>query len=279
MTRYPVTGKTVLITGAVGGIGAATARRLVDAGAQVALVDLDPDRVAVLAAELGPGALGVAADVTDPAAMAAAVAAAIDRFGRIDVCFANAGIAAASPTTIAGTGVEEFERIIEIDLLGVWRTVRACLPAVTEARGHFLLTASVYAFYNGAANAAYAASKAGVEALGRALRAELAGTGTTAGVLYPGWTDTAIIRPSHDDAITAELIRLGNPGPLGRVVAPEQIAEAALRGIERRRPRTIAPRVWVPLSLARGPFMALTDAVLDRHTRMQKLLRRVDRSR
>lgn len=276
MTKPKLAGATVLVTGAASGIGAATARALVAAGANVALVDLHQEAVDARAAELGERALPVAADVTDLAAMQAVVAEVVDRFGALDVCFANAGIAARKPVTIKSSSVEEFERIVEVDLLGVWRTVRACLPAVTEARGHILMTASVYAFYNGIGNAPYAASKAGVEAFGRSLRGELAGTGTTAGVLFPGWVDTPIIRASHDDEVAKELIRLGNPGVLGKPVSPEVIAAAVVRGIEKRSARVIAPRVWVPFFVARGAFGIATDALIDRHKRMQSLLRRID---
>jgi NAD(P)-dependent dehydrogenase (short-subunit alcohol dehydrogenase family) len=277
MTKYNLAGRTVLITGSASGIGAATARAVVKKGANVVLVDLRQEAVDTLAAELGPNAFPVAGDVTNLAAMQAVVAKVLDRFASLDVCFANAGIAASRPATIKSTSVEEFERIVEVDLLGVWRTVRACLPAVTEANGHILLTSSVYAFCNGVGNAPYAASKAAVESFGRALRGELAGTGATAGVLYPGWVDTPIIHASHNNDITKELLRIGYPGPLGRPVKPEFIAAAAVRGIEKRSARVIAPRRWAPLSMARGPFMMFSDALVDRHTRMQELLHQLDR--
>lgn len=102
-----------------------------------------------------------------------------------------------------------------------------------------------------------------------------AGTGTTAGVLYPGWTDTPIIRASHDDAVASELLKLGNPGILGRTVPPEHIAKAAVRGIERRSQRVISPRRWAPFFLNRGAFAMLTDTVLDKNTRAHELLRQL----
>jgi len=110
----------------------------------------------------------------------------VERFGGVDVVFANAGITVDPPATIAGVDAVAFERVIEVDLLGMWRTVRAALPQVIERRGHVLVTASCYSFLNGMLNAAYAMSKAGVEQFGRALRSELAVHGATAGVLYPG---------------------------------------------------------------------------------------------
>ena len=137
MTSYNLTGKTVLVTGAASGIGAASARAMIDAGANVALVDLHQAAVDKVATELGPNALPLAADVTDLQAMQTVVTTIVDHFGALDVCFANAGIAASKPTTIRGSSVEEFERIVEVDLLGVWRTVKASLSAVTAANGHF----------------------------------------------------------------------------------------------------------------------------------------------
>ena len=277
MTSYNLTGKTVLVTGAASGIGAASARAMIDAGANVALVDLHQAAVDKVATELGPNALPLAADVTDLQAMQTVVTTIVDHFGALDVCFANAGIAASKPTTIRGSSVEEFERIVEVDLLGVWRTVKASPSTVTAANVPGLTTAETYACLNGVGNATYGASKAGVEAFGRALRGELAGTGTTSGVLYPGWVETPIIAASHTDEITQELIRIGNPGPLGRPVQPEVIAAAVVRGIEKRSARVFAPWRWVPLSVGRGVVAILGDAVLDRHKRMQELLRQIDR--
>jgi NAD(P)-dependent dehydrogenase (short-subunit alcohol dehydrogenase family) len=276
MTRYStLTGRTIFITGAGSGIGAATARALAAAGAGVALVDLRAPED--LATELGSRAVALAGDVTSASDMEAAVAATVAHFGGVDVCFANAGIAAASPTTIRNTSVEEFERIIEVDLLGVWRTVRACLPHIIESKGHVLVTASIYAFFNGVVNAPYAMSKAGVESFGRALRGELAGTGATAGVLYPGWIATPIIEASHQAGTPAdELVKLANPGPLGRTITPERLAEDIVRGIQNRRARIISPRRWIPISMARGPFNMAIDAVLDRHKRAQGLIRQID---
>ncbi|WP_194903885.1 short-chain dehydrogenase/reductase [Catenulispora rubra] len=272
-----LTGRTVLVTGAGSGIGAATSRALVARGANVVLVDLRQEPLDELAAVLGPQSLPVAADVTDRAAVGVAVAAAVARFGSLDVCFANAGIAASSPTTVRSSSEKEFERIIEVDVLGVWRTVRSCLPEVTKANGHILVTSSVYAFFNGTANAPYAMSKAAVESFGRSLRGELAGTGTTAGVLYPGWVNTPIIKASHEDHPAAqELIRLAYPRPYRSPIAPERVAAAVVRGIEGRSARIICPRRWAPVSASRGVVNILSDALIDRHRRMQALIRQLE---
>lgn len=278
--RLKLNGKTVLLTGAGGGIGAAAARQLVGAGARVALVDLDRAPIDQLAAELGPAARAFQGSVTDRSRLDDIARAVIDWTGHLDIVWANAGIAAEPPTTIGLIDEAVFERVLEVNLLGVWRTVRACLPAVREANGHVLLTASTYAFANGMVNAPYAASKSAVESLGRSLRAELAGTGTTAGVLYPGWVETPIVQSSrHDDPIAMELTAIGFPGPFGRLVSPGDLAQAAIRGIEGRSARTIYPRVWIGWSVLRGLANPILDAGVDHHRGVQRLVRALEAER
>lgn len=279
--RFELTDKTVLLTGGASGIGAAAARLLVARGARVALVDLDEAGLAAMAGELGEDrARAFPGSVTDRAQLDAIVAEVLDWTGSLDVCWANAGIAAEPPATIATIDEAVFERVVEVDLLGVWRTVRACLPAVTAARGHFLLTASTYAFANGAVNAPYAAAKSAVESFGRSLRGELAGTGTTAGVLYPGWIETPIVQTSrHQDPIAMELTSIGFPGALGRLIPAPDLAEAAIRGIERRRPRTVHPQPWPIYSALRGLVNPLIDAGFDRHRKVHRLIRQLEEQR
>jgi len=98
---------------------------------------------------------------------------------KVDVVFANAGIANDPPTTLAAADLDAYERVINVDLHGVIRTIKPALPEIIANQGHVLITASVYAFVNGVANSAYAASKAAVEMLGRSLRLELAPASST----------------------------------------------------------------------------------------------------
>ena len=281
MSNFVLQGKVALISGAAGGIGLASARALSARGARVVLCDLQAAEVERNAQALGVDrALGLGVDVTDRAAMNRAVEATVDRFGGLDVIFANAGIAPDPPTTIATIDEDMFERVVEVDLLGVWRTVRAGLDQVVARRGHVLLTSSIYAFANGVINAAYAASKAGVEQFGRALRTELAASGASAGVLYPGWVDTAMVHASLDQH--ASVVRIHEsltPKPLAKRIAPETVAKAVVRGIERRAPRVFVPRVWTPLSVLRGALNPLIDRAFDRNTELQAGLRDVERER
>src|SRR5215216_2598110 len=177
--RYEVKGKVVLITGPARGIGAETARQLAARGARLSLVGLEPGLLAALASELGEGHVWFECDVTDQASLERAVAGTIDAFGRIDVVVANAGIA--SNGTVAVTPVDALVRVLEVNLIGVVRTVSATLPHVTAARGYYLLMSSASALAPLPAMAPYSASKIGVEQFGSALRMEVAHKGVDVG--------------------------------------------------------------------------------------------------
>lgn len=277
--KYDLNGKVVLITGAAGGIGAATARELYALGARLVLADMQQAAVDKLATEFDlTRVLPVALDVTDAVATKAVVQKAVARFGRLDVAFANAGIAwRHGASTVASCSEAEFERIVEVDLFGVWRTLRAALPEVIRNRGQILVTSSVYAFLNGVANAPYAASKAGVEMLTRSLRAELAYTGATASIVYPGWTATAIAKVAFGgNATVTQMNETLLPAWLRNPISPEQMARAIAKGVQRRRPRISAPLRWVPFSLFRGIFAVTTDAMLSRHSQLQTLIQQLE---
>jgi NAD(P)-dependent dehydrogenase (short-subunit alcohol dehydrogenase family) len=268
--RLNLTGRVAMITGAASGIGAETARRLVARGAQVALMDIDAANLDRMQDELRDSAVTFAGDVTDRAALDAAVAATRKRFGRIDVLVANAGVA---PPSEPVAGIEEgaFERTVEIDALGVWRTVRAALPEVIMSKGHVVLISSIYAFFNGFLNASYAMSKAAVEQLGRALRVELAPQGATAGVAYFAFVDTPMVRTAFSRPHVARA-RGALPRWFSRPIELGVAADALVRGIERRSPVVTAPG-WVGVALLlRGPLAAL-DGRLARDPRILDALR------
>jgi NAD(P)-dependent dehydrogenase (short-subunit alcohol dehydrogenase family) len=277
--KYLLTGKTVLITGAAGGIGAATARELHARGANLVLTDMFQPALDKLAAEFDASrVLPVAVDVTDMNAVKAAIEKAVAKFGRLDIAFANAGISwRGVPATQYTCDEQEFRRIVEVDLFGVWHAIKAALPEVRRNQGQILVTSSIYAFMNGMANAPYAASKAAVEMLTRALRAELSGTGATASVLYPGWVATPIAHTAFGgNELATRMVATAFPAPLRRPIQPEQIARGVADGLEKRRPRMFIPFRWVPLSWLRGIFAILTDWGLDRHRGMQGMLRELE---
>ncbi|MGO4365765.1 SDR family NAD(P)-dependent oxidoreductase [Pseudomonas sp. PAB10] len=276
---YDLNSKVVLITGAAGGIGAATARELYARGASLVLTDLQQSAVDHLAQEFdAERVLPLALDVTDADATKAVVRKTIERFERLDVAFANAGISwRGTPGTIMGCDEQEFEHIVEVDLFGVWRTIRAALPEVVRNEGQILVTSSVYSFLNGVANAPYAASKAAVEMLTRSLQVELGGSRATASVVYPGWTATAIAKVAFGgNELATRMNETALPNFLRRPIQPEQMAKAIVMGIESRSTRIIAPGHWAPISLLRGMFNAVTDWTLRRDERFQGLLRKLE---
>jgi NAD(P)-dependent dehydrogenase (short-subunit alcohol dehydrogenase family) len=260
--RYDIDGRVVLITGAARGIGAEAARRLVDRGARVALVDLDATEIERVAASLGPHAVGFAADVTVPAALQAAVEGTLERFGGIDVVIANAGISG-PPAPVATIDPKAFERVIEVNLLGVWRTVRAALPHVVERRGYVLPIASVAAAVPVPLAAAYAASKHGVDGFARSLRMELAATGTRVGIGYFSFIDTDMVRAAFASPAAAHGLS-GLPAILRTPVPVGQAGEAIVRGVERRAARVYAP-AWVPALLALRGFGGPIESAVARN--------------
>jgi NAD(P)-dependent dehydrogenase (short-subunit alcohol dehydrogenase family) len=278
MAHFDFTGKVVFITGAAGGIGAACAREFYRHGANLVLTDLGAEAIEEIAKDFDPArVLSQMLDVTDMSATKLVVTNSIEKFGRLDIVFANAGVAWQTPKTIATADEAEFERIIEIDLLGVWRTVRAALPEIIKANGQVLVTSSIYAFGNGVINAPYAMSKAGVESFGRSLRAELAGTGATASVLYPGWIKTPMTRIAFGANATASaLIEKVFPRSLRRLITPETVAAAVIQGLSTRVPRIIVPRRWAPISALRGWLNIYTDRMFDKRTDLQQLVRRAE---
>ncbi len=259
MDRYDLTGKVALVTGAARGIGFETAKALVDRGASVVIVDLRAEDAIAAAAQMdGERALGLAADVTDRAAMQKVVASTVERFGRLDVVVANAGVAS-RPATFRGMSEDAFDRVLDVNLHGVIDTVRAALPEIIENGGHVVVIASVYAFINGAGATPYAIAKAGVEQFGRALRVELAPHGASASVAYFGFIDTEMVRQAVDADVRGNALKSTVPKVLRKRLHPSVAGGAIVRGIERRAPRIIRPRRWRTISVLRGIVNPLFD--------------------
>jgi NAD(P)-dependent dehydrogenase (short-subunit alcohol dehydrogenase family) len=264
MPVYDLNGKVALITGAARGIGYETARQIQMRGGSVVVVDLDATEAREAAERVGERAIGIGADVTDQRAMQAAVSEAVEHFGGLDVVVANAGMAQGKVATIRGIAGEEWERVFEVDMLGVWRTVRAALPQIVERRGHVVVTSSVYAFVNGFLNSPYAVAKAGVESLGRALRAELIPLGASAGVAYFGWVDTKLVQDAFERPHTGNMTSIF-PDFLLKRITPDVAGAAIVRGIEERAPRVFAPKWWRYVSALRGLLNPVLDWRMERH--------------
>jgi NAD(P)-dependent dehydrogenase (short-subunit alcohol dehydrogenase family) len=269
---FSLNGKVALVTGAARGIGFETARQMHAKGASVAIVDLDAAEAREAAERIGERAIGIAADVTDQGAMMAAVAETVERFGGLDLAMANAGIAPQSIATIRTMPAEEWERVIQVNLMGVWNTLRATLPQVSERRGHIVVVASVAAFANGMLGSAYMTSKAAVEQLGRALRAELSPFGASASVAYFGWVDTRMVQETFDRPGAGLLEDLA-PAFLMKRITPPEAGAAVVRGIEERAPRIFAPRWWRYASALRGLLNPLLDRRTERDPRVAQAIR------
>jgi NAD(P)-dependent dehydrogenase (short-subunit alcohol dehydrogenase family) len=276
MARYDLSGKAALVTGGARGIGLETARALIARGASVAIVDLSEEDARRAAEELDDArAFGIGADVTDRGAMQQAVAATVERFGGLDVAVANAGIASRA-ATVQSTPSESFERVLDVNLNGVYRTVAAALPQVVARQGHVVLIASIFAFSNGLGAAPYAMAKAGVEQLGRALRVELAPHGASATVAYFGFIDTALVREKIDADPLADRLLSTLPKPLLKRLQPQVAGEAIAAGIEERKARIIRPRRWMLLSTFRGQLNPLIDRRLERDAEVRALVGELD---
>jgi NAD(P)-dependent dehydrogenase (short-subunit alcohol dehydrogenase family) len=249
-------GKTVFITGAARGIGAESARRLAARGANVALAGLEPEELARVAAQCGTNAAWFECDVTDWSALESAVQGAVERFGGIDVVMANAGVAPVGMTRSIDPGA--FERTVEINLLGVWRTVRSCLPHVIERQGYVLVIASLAAALHGPGMSAYTASKAGAEAFADSLRVELKRLGVDVGVGYFSFIDTDMVRGADAHPALGKL-RQEIPGPFGWTYPVSAVGQAVVEGIERRRRWVLVPGWLRPVLVLRTALAPLFD--------------------
>ena len=236
--RSKLHGKVVLITGAASGIGAATALEVRARGGVPVLLDCDAEPLAQVALQCGADTLALVADVTDLPAMEAAVAQVLARFGHIDMVFANAGVAAFGP--LAYVDPDAWKRCVEVNLFGVFNTVRAALPSIMRKRGYVLINASVSSFAHPPVMSAYAASKSAVEAMGNSWRIELAAHKVGVGLVHAGWVSTPLVT---EGALHPGFVRLRAtmPGPLNSETSPQVAARAIAQGMERR-----LSRIWVP---------------------------------
>jgi NADP-dependent 3-hydroxy acid dehydrogenase YdfG len=208
--------KVFLITGASSGIGAATARRAAEAGFRLVLAARSVDRLESLAGELGgeERALAVGCDVTDWGQQEALVAQALERFGRLDVAFANAGFGAARG--FLNDDPEHWREMVLTNVLGAAYTVRATLPALKESTGHILLTGSV-AGRRAIPGSLYSSTKWAISGMGESLRQDVDGTGIRVTIVEPGMVDTPFFdnpgegRLEPDDIARAVIFAVSQP--------------------------------------------------------------------
>ncbi|MEW2402750.1 SDR family oxidoreductase [Streptomyces sp. NPDC046862] len=241
--RVNLSGRVAVVTGAARGVGELLARKLSARGVKVALVGLEPDALKQVSERLHSGGgtsrsseaeSGGAywhADVTDQDAMARVAREVGERFGRVDIVVANAGVATGGP--FAASDPEAWRRVIEVNLIGSAVTARAFLPALTASRGYLLQIASLAAITPAPMMSAYCASKSGVEAYAHCLRGEVGHKGVGVGVAYLSWTDTDMVRGADQDDVMREL-RQRLPGPAGKTYPLGPAVDRLVAGIERR---------------------------------------------
>ena len=233
MSRYELPGRVVMVTGAAQGIGEALVRMLHKSGARVAPVDIQEEPLQELQKDLGYPARGFVADVTDLGSMERAVEEIIEHFGRLDVVVANAGIDSFEP--IATGDPAAFHKVININLLGVYHTLRSASPHVMRAQGYFQIVSSTAADFHSPLQAHYTASKAGVAAMADSFRLEVRGSGARVGVVYPTFVKTAAMEYwTKHDPVGQALWGGNDEGGSWAMVTVEQVVAAIIGGMESR---------------------------------------------
>ena len=226
-------GKIALITGASSGIGAALARELARDGVDLVLTARREDRLRELAREIettGRRALAVSCDVTRDGDLERAVAAAVERFGRLDIAIANAGFGVAGP--VQDLTLDDFRRQMETNVFGVLRTLYASLPELRKTRGQFVIVGSVSGHVPTPATSAYCMSKFAVRGLAESIHDELAASGVAVTLVSPGFVDSDIRRVDNHGKVREEA---PDPVPAWLRVPTHRAARTIVRAIHRRR--------------------------------------------
>jgi NAD(P)-dependent dehydrogenase (short-subunit alcohol dehydrogenase family) len=243
--------KVVLITGASAGIGRALAERFAQAGARLVLLDLEQSALDALAQHLADHhnaqSLALRCDVADAAAVHAAVALALERFGGIDVLVNNAAIAQSSP--FAETELAVFQRVMAVNYFGALHCTQAALPSIRARRGQLIIMSSLSGFAPLLWRSAYNASKHALHGLFETLRLELAGSGVNVLLVCPGFTATDLRKHAlvGDGSVRPPALPL-----FGKVYAAQDTAEAIYRAAVRRQRLLVHSNVnWTARLLAR----------------------------
>ncbi|WP_255950245.1 SDR family oxidoreductase [Streptomyces odontomachi] len=257
-------GRVAVVTGAARGVGELLARKLSARGVKVALVGLEPDALKRVSERLHGESAYWHADVTDHVAMAEVAEQVGERFGRVDIVVANAGVAIGGP--FATSDPDAWRRVIEVNLIGSAVTARAFLPLLMESRGYLLQVASLAAVTPSPLMTAYCASKSGVEAFAHSLRPEAGARGVTVGIAYLSWTDTDMVRGADRDDVMREM-RQRLPWPSNKTYPLGPSVDRLVAGIERRATHVYGQGWLRVMQPVRGLLPALIGAVGKREVR------------
>ena len=263
--RRDFAGKTVVVTGAAGGLGTAFSRRFACAGAKLGLLDRDRERVQALADELGAAGIdcvGLGCDITDEAACRAAMASILDRVGGVDLLLNNAGITHRS--AFAHTDTAVFRRVMAVNFFGALHCAQAALPSLIERRGLIVVISSIAGIAPLYGRSGYAASKHALHGLFASLRTELSAQGVGVTIVCPGFTATGLTNAAldGDGSVTRH-----PQSTVGRLATPTSVAEAVFEAAARRQPLLVlsaAGRVTFVLNRA---FPRLYERLMTRALR------------
>ncbi len=226
---FDLSGKVAVVTGGNGGIGLGFAKAVAAAGADVSIWGTNPEKNAAAEKELqevNPSASATVCDVSNESAVEEAMAGVIERYGRVDACFPNAGIGTQNQKPFFEHSNEDWFSVIDVNLHGVFYTLRAATRQMVEQGegGTLVLTASGTAIQGAAKGQAYAATKGGMLAMTLALSVEMARYKITANAIIPGWVDTAMTERlfSWDKFVDAVIPRIpmrrwGTPDDFGAI--------------------------------------------------------------
>ena len=272
MKRYDLSGRVIVITGSTGGLGRAAAQALRKRGAKLALFDLDVQAAKRQATELGDArvAQGWAADVCSMESLERAMSEAARHFGGIDVVIANAGVGYTEPMETMTS--RSFERTIDVNLNGVWRTFKTALPHVQERQGYMLAISSMAAFVNAPLNAHYAASKAGVLAMCNSLRLEVKHLGVGVGTLHPTFFKTPMM-DALMDSVCSEFVFNSYKG-IWAFVELDKVIAALVSAIHERRDIVTVPERNALVARATGLIRPIIEKIGFSDARIAEAIRR-----
>lgn len=261
MSRLPLRGRPVLITGAAGGIGSALALRLVARGSTVGLLDLPGPGLDRLERELGPAAAAIPVDVRDRDAVLAAAASAERRLGPAAAAVLGAGVV--RPDPLIHQGERDARTVIDVNVYGTLWSIQALAPQIARTGGHVLVLSSVAGIAPIPLSGVYPATKAAIDNMVAQLRTEWMNATASAGTVYLSFVDTPMAREVRDDPRAGRAIRR-SPSLLTRAATPDDVARRVVRALERRSRVVTVPRWQAPASWPQAVVHAVAEAAFAR---------------